>query len=105
MRTDLLAVVALHWRRWPARWRTRRALLRLDRLLRREVRSYRLVPDVAPRAVPMSEAGASAPADESDEESLDPVATAAWRRAALLRRQWRLGVATAVVVLLALALV
>jgi hypothetical protein len=105
MRTDLLAVVALHWRRWPARWRTRRALARLDRLLRREVRSYRLVPDVAPRVVRMSDSSSPAPADDSEEEPLDAVTTAAWRRAALLRRQWRLGVATAAVIIVALAVI
>ncbi len=105
MRIDLLGVVALQWRRWPTRWRVRRSLVRLDHLLRREVRSYRLVPDLAPRTVRMSDPDSPPPAEESDDEPLDAVAAAAWRRAALLRRQWRLGVATAVVVLVALAVV
>src|SRR4029453_8189598 len=103
MRIDLLAVVALQWRRWPTRWRVRRALVRLDHLLRREVRSFRLVPDIAPRTVRMTDGESPPPAQESEETALDAVAAAAWRRGALLRRQWRLGVATAVIVLVALA--
>ena len=104
MRTDLLAVVAAHWRLWPSRWRTRRALNRLDHLLRREVRSYRLVPDVAPERVKMSDPAPDSAAD-ADDEPPQTLAAAAWRRAQLLQRQRRLGVATAVLVLVALALV
>src|SRR5438477_146284 len=52
LRLDLLATVALRWRHWfrPSRRRPRAAVSRLNRLLRREVRSYRLVP--APPGAP-----------------------------------------------------
>ena len=53
MRVDLLAAVALGWRWRPARWRVRRALAKLDHLLQREVRSYRLLPTMT-RQIRMS---------------------------------------------------
>ncbi len=106
MRVDLLAAVALGWRWRPARWRVRHALAKLDHLLRREVRSYRLLPTMT-RQIRMS-------GDDDDRtrrlggdthDDVARLADAAWRRAGVLRRRGWLGVATAVLVLIGFALI
>jgi hypothetical protein len=104
LRLDLLATVALRWRLWfrPARRRPRAALARLNRLLRREVRSYRLVP--APPGAP-SRTSLSYVDPVVSGSAADKLAELAWRKAGQLRRQALAGVAAAVVAIAVLALI
>jgi hypothetical protein len=112
MRVDLLAAVALGWRLRPARWRLRRALTRLDRLLRREVRGYRLLP-VAERQTQIkgpTEELIDRPIGDSTKDiattkDMAALASAAWRRAAVLRRRGWLSLAAAALVLLGFVVV
>ena len=105
MRVDLLAAVALGWRWRPARWRVRHALAKLDQLLRREVRSYRLLP-TATRQIRMSGDDERTRRLEGDADGdVARLADAAWRRAGVLRRHGQLGVATAVLVLIGFAVI
>jgi hypothetical protein len=112
LRLDLLATVALRWRHSPSGRRPRRAVARLNRLLRREVRSYRLVP--APPGVPSrtslsyldSTVDPPAPAPSLVDSLVgDSLAESAWRRAGQLRRQALAGLAAAVAAIAVLALI
>jgi hypothetical protein len=101
LRLDLLATVALRWRlRFGARHRSRAALRVLNRLLRREVRSYRLIPP-PPGVAPRTQLSF---VDTTNDSSVDrPLATQAWRRAGQLRRQGLVGVTVAAVAIALLA--
>ncbi len=106
MRVDLLATVALSWRWRPASRRTRHALTQLDRLLRREVRSYRLLP-TATGQIRMSATDdvRARRLDDDDSDDTAKLTEAAWRRAAVLRRHGLLGVAVAALVLIGFAFI
>jgi hypothetical protein len=125
LRLDLFAVVAQRWRRWwrPAGRRSRAGLRLLNRLLRREVRTYHLVPDRA-APPPLTDASAARPGlparaglpagaglparaglpalpagDAGPDEELREVAAEAWRRSRRLRGEAAIQVAIAVLVL------
>jgi len=106
MRVDLLASVALSWRWRPASWRTRHALTQLDRLLRREVRSYRLLPTATGQIrMSASDDVRARRLDDENSEDTAKLTDAAWRRAAVLRRHSLIGVAAAALVLLGFAFI
>ena len=127
LRVDLLAVVALRWRLWRRKRREKAGAAQLDRLLRREVRSYHLLPDrhgpvrlsvsstgTVPGApvpaapfptapFPTAPEGTAPAADEGTTAA--KIAGAAWRRATQIRRQSTFGLAAAALVLLLLVAV
>jgi hypothetical protein len=96
IRVEMLVDVASRWRRWPAGSRTAKALIRLEKLLRREARRHGGI--AHPAALHLS-----ASTEYGPPSTVDGLATAgiAWRRAAGLRRQRWAG--AAVVILVAVA--
>jgi hypothetical protein len=82
---DRLAAVALGWRWRPARWRVGHALGQLDHLLRREVRSYRLLPTATGQIrMTADDDERTRRLEEDGSEDTGKLADAAWRRATVL---------------------
>jgi hypothetical protein len=102
LRLDLLAIVALRWRRWwrPARRRPQAALQLLDHMLRRDRAG---APTVGRLLAPVGSPVLLATAEDRGEGA--SVATAAWRRSRDLRRQSLLNLVAAALILAVLALV
>ena len=106
LRVDLLAVVALRWRLWWPSRRARAGAVQLDRLLRREVRTYHLQPDRrGPIRLSVSTLGTATGAPSTEDLPVASIAAAAWRRATQIRRQSVYSLAASVLVLLLLVLV
>jgi hypothetical protein len=108
LQLDLLAAVAVRWRRWwrqPGQ-REQAGLRQLDHLLRREVRSWHLHPaqPAAPNRLRMMPTGPRPkPADVEPDPDAPMLARAAWQHADRLRRRGRVTIAAAGVVVALLA--
>jgi hypothetical protein len=109
LQLDLLAAVAVRWRRWWRRpgQRERAGLQQLDHLLRREIRSWHLHPaqPAAPDRLRMVPVGppAARPVEAETDPDAPVLARAAWQHGDRLRRRGRVTIAGAGVVVALLA--